>query len=413
MTILNSQIKALDLRDQIVGVSKASPAAKNRFIYFNNQLNKLPSSLISAITSNAPVLRNIIGNVIREPFVPRSTLPDESIRDFVVRRFGKELADNLVSAVIHGIYAGNIQQLSVRSTVKFLWEMEQKHGSVIVGAIIEGLKSLGATKPIVDEFIRELQGYSVYTFKRGIETLTHRMVDDLRKHEARVVLLPSTRITEIVEESTLQIRTNTGISIAADHVIWSTPATAVAPFMPRDVSAQLEKIQGVDVAVVNLVFQGDVLPVRGFGYLVPQSQPSTILGTVFDSETLPSSPPVTRLTVMMGGHKFVQTFGEEPSPESLLGQALKAVQNHLGISEHPISSRVTIQRNCIPQYVVGHLERLRNIHNAMLATNAHKRHSLIGASYLGVSLNDCVKNARDVSLAISKGLVVTGLETSL
>ncbi|KAJ3219920.1 oxygen-dependent protoporphyrinogen oxidase [Dinochytrium kinnereticum] len=406
-------IGSLDLKDQIVGVSKSAPAAKNRFIFFQRRLNRLPSSLLSAMTSDIPVLKNVFKGIAREPFVPKSNLPDESIRDFVVRRFGNELADNIVSAVIHGVYAGDINKLSVRSTVKFLWDMEQKHGSIVLGVLKEALSSIGTKEPAVSGFIKEMRKYSVYTFKDGLETLSRAIIADLRKHP-QVELLPSTRVASVRTSDQIQVETDTGKAFEADNIIWSIPSKQAAEFMPGAVAPYLSNIQGVDVAVVNLVYNGQVLPVRGFGYLIPQSEPADILGTVFDSETLPSDPPATRLTVMMGGHRFKEKF-ENPdtvSNDRLLEVAIKGVRDHLNVLAPPISSMVTLQRECIPQYTVGHLDRMRELH-AKVKGVADGRFSLIGSSYLGVSLNDCVRHAREVALAISEGKKVTGLEACL
>ena len=81
-------------------VPKTAPAARNRFIYHGNQLNKMPSSLSEILTNRPPVLKGVISGILAEPFVRKGELDDETIHAFITRRFGKPAAENLVSAIM-------------------------------------------------------------------------------------------------------------------------------------------------------------------------------------------------------------------------------------------------------------------------------------------------------------------------
>lgn len=192
-----------------------------------------------------------------------------------------------------------------------------------------------------------------------------------------------------------------------------------APSLARD----LDSIPSVTVCVVNLYFRTPHLlqtltppgglpsslgpaGLRGFGYLIPNSvpfeqNPERALGVIFDSDiapdlytTVPSEQLGTRLTVMLGGHWWDgwSAFPDETEAEEM---ALSVLERHLGITEPPIAARATLQKNCIPQYVVGHSRNMARAHSALLSAFAGKVR-VAGSWYTGVGVNDCVRAAWDV-----------------
>lgn len=194
--------------------------------------------------------------------------------------------------------------------------------------------------------------------------------------------------------------------------------------------AELTYNPSVTVAVVNMVYSGaqEKLSVPGFGYLVPRSENSAqnhngLLGVVFDSCAIPgqdtgdSQGQTLKLTAMIGGHMF-DTVAQLPltsTPGDSVANASEAdkkqlesffaktatdtVKKHLKIDAEADLVKVHIQKECIPQYLVGHLERMQTLdqefrkdYDGLLAVT--------GAGYLGVSVNDCIKNAREVAEAM-------------
>ena len=117
-----------------------------------------------------------------------SNLEDESVASFLNRRLGgPQIGDNIVSAVLHGIYAGDIHQLSAKSIVRKLWDYEGQHGSMMEGARAaweqtlkiakkDPTSSAGGTGSLQDR-MREA---SVYTFKEGIGQLSSALEASLR-----------------------------------------------------------------------------------------------------------------------------------------------------------------------------------------------------------------------------------------
>ncbi|XP_065607612.1 LOW QUALITY PROTEIN: protoporphyrinogen oxidase [Cyrtonyx montezumae] len=191
-------------------------------------------------------------------------------------------------------------------------------------------------------------------------------------------------------------------TITADHVISALPAAALARALPPEaqpLARELSLIPAVTVAVVNLQYRGVTLPVTGFGHLVPSSEDEALLGIVYDSVAFPqhdgSGTPSVRLTVMLGGAWFSRAFGDPPSAAPIAAveqRAQRAVLEHLGLTVNPQRCIVTVQEACIPQYTLGHWERMERI--GRFLEEQRMPLSLIGASYSGVSVNDCIASAK-------------------
>ena len=182
-------------------------------------------------------------------------------------------------------------------------------------------------------------------------------------------------------------------------------------------SSILRKTESVTVMVVNLFYSTpSLLPVQGFGYLLPRSlpfeqNPELALGVIFDSDATIGQDAVagTKVTVMFGGHWW-DGWDEYPDEEQGAKMARDILKRHLGIEEEPEAVRVNLQRNCIPQYSVGHDDRMGNVSRALERAFSGKLR-LAGNSYTGVGLNDCVRAARDVVLGLVEGTSKTGLES--
>lgn len=188
------QIEQLGLQDQLVTVDKSHPAARNRYIYLNGKLHRAPSSLASAVSSSfssSSPFSGLLSSVLREPFIPRSPQSldadaDESVDSFVSRRFGSGIAENVLSALVHGIYAGDTRDLSVRSVFPSLWNAEKSRGSVVRSMLSRRAKAQerpsgesDAQKEAEDrlgDLANSMKGVSVYSLKGGLEGLPKGLV---------------------------------------------------------------------------------------------------------------------------------------------------------------------------------------------------------------------------------------------
>ncbi|KAF8247513.1 Protoporphyrinogen oxidase [Wilcoxina mikolae CBS 423.85] len=419
-------IRQLNLEDEISIIPKSSPAAKNRFIYYPDRLNKLPNSVISTILSlRLPVMRGVLGGIFTEVSRKRRSLdlPDESFGSFLSRRFSPNLAYNITSAVMHGIYAGDIDRLSVKTLFPKLWRDEAVHGS-----LLRGVTTRNKAQPYGDvalhaelkhdnrESMENMRGASVYFFKSGMETLSRALAAELTANP-NITIKTSSPVQGIkynLRNSSLPF------DLGGDqhsHVISTLFAPVTNSLLPpvSRIDA-LSQIEAVTVLVVNLYFSTpNLLPVEGFGYLLPKSVPASAnphhaLGVIFDSCGTPQpSESGTKVTVMLGGH-YWKNRTSYPSDTEAVEMARDVLKMHLGVSEAPLATNVALNKDCIPQYTVGHDARIKRAKAALLRSFAG-RLSVAGPSYGGVGLNDCVRSARSVvSGIIESDGKYTGLE---
>ena len=175
--------------------SKESVAAQNRFIYFPDRLVRLPgpgASMLSSIASilQEPLFKGLLPAMFTEPLQSRPKgMIDESIGSFISRRMNSAIANNILSAVIHGIYAGDIYRLSVRSIFPFLWYAEKEIDSIAI-AFWQGwslrwpqdasVEAEWAKAGPVPDRIKAIRESSVFTFKKGIGQLADRLESKLR-----------------------------------------------------------------------------------------------------------------------------------------------------------------------------------------------------------------------------------------
>ena len=184
----------------------------------------------------------------------------------------------------------------------------------------------------------------------------------------------------------------------------------------EDLWPTLGQTSAVTVMVVNLFFSNsEAVPVHGFGYLLPRSipfeqNPERALGVVFDSDASIGQDDArgTKVTVMLGGHWW-DDYETYPDEDEGAGMARAVLERHLGINEEPRMIRVSLQRDCIPQYSVGHDDRMAAASKVL--ENWKGTLLVAGNSYTGVGLNDCVRAARDVVTGLMDRKKKTGLES--
>jgi oxygen-dependent protoporphyrinogen oxidase len=177
-------------------------------------------------------------------------------------------------------------------------------------------------------------------------------------------------------------------------VISGIPSTKLAQIIPKTkqyhrMKELLNSIQGVDVVVVNLVYEPGVITEPGFGFLIPKQSDiqGPILGVIYDSCVFPQSNK-TVCTVMMGGSKFRENEMWSKTSQEWTDLAIESMTRILGISSSKlITSNTTLQSKCIPQYTVDHRNRV----DELMGYQNHLY--LVGSSYQGVGINDIICNS--------------------
>lgn len=363
-------IKTLELIEQL-GLEKevisASPAARQRFIYTQGTFKKVPVCPVSLLFS--PWKKGVLKALWNDWKTPPGEGKDESIYDFISRRLSQEVAEELFDPFTTGIFAGDIRKLSIQACFPFLYSLEKKHGGLLKGfwAKRKEKKETG-TSP----FVQQLLKTSLFSFRGGMQTLTdclyQKMQDQVQLNKEIVRLEQNGSSWKLIFAD--------GSAAEADRLFLTIPATATAQLL----TDELSRIPYASVTVVNLGYKAAVLPKEGFGYLIPSKEKDPIMGVLWDSSVFPqqnSHAQETRLTVML-----------RPSAKDPAEEAQAAVARQLGILNQPAAVEVSYAHNAIPQYEVGHLERLKHIESRLPGSI-----SLLGSSYRTISVNDCIAEA--------------------
>jgi protoporphyrinogen/coproporphyrinogen III oxidase len=376
-------IEELHLQNEII---TADLAANKRYLYRNNQLVRLPNGILDLLLS--PYLKKIMRALWNDWHTPKGNGGDESIYDFIGRRFSPDIAEELFDPLVSGIYAGDIRALSVRSCFPILLEWEQNHGGMIKALLFKKKKE----KSIQSTFVQNIANHSIFTFKEGMERLPLELARQIKAE----FMFETEAVSLKMQGNKVNIRLLNGLNFSADHVFSTLPAHALSKLI-KDACPEAEQILRsipyTSVAAVNLGYQEDLLQQKGFGYLIPSKEKEEALGVVWDSSVFPQQQNAkhTCLTVMLGGTHNPEIGNL--NKEELLKQSLDVVSKHLNIKSKPTATHVTLSHLAIPQYLVGHQDKLD-----LLQSCISRRFPLLTlhGSYFAVSVNDCIANSRRI-----------------
>lgn len=395
-------IEEIGLSKNVISIKASHVAAMNRMIYAKGQLCLLPNSLSGALKTIPPFSKPLAQIVLSDLKGGKfKKVEDESIYDFISRRFGQELADYAISPLICGICAGNAKEISVNFILKGIFEKEQKYGSVIKGVVMSKLKgenSKGADFITKKKLIRraKAENWSIYSLEHGLEAFPRKLAGFLQRRDVKINMQSKVKKIEFCKDE-IEVSFNDEIR-QTQHIVSSIPSYGLAELVKDQhpkLALELDSIPNVDVAVINFQYNDpNLVKQPGFGVLIPPIEKLPILGIIFDSCCF-DMPNHTVLTVMMGGHWFNELFGKDSSPEKLTQIAQENMEKILGITATPNMTNVNILRKCIPQYTVGHLKRVERIRGYI------KDHELplhvCGSSYDGVGVNDVILSARSLA----------------
>lgn len=363
--------RLLDEADLGHTVVPATPIAERRFVWKKDRLVAVPSGPPGFLTTPLFSLRAKL-RLLREPWIGPSDSDDETIADFVRRRLGPELLRYAVGPFVSGVYAGDPERLSVRWAVPRIHRLEERHGSLIRGAL--ALRKGPAP------------GGRMISFTEGQEELPRRlaeMVGDVRT---------STPVEKIEAVGEGWVVASGATRVSSPRLVLAIPARETAALGavidPR--VAALSEIPSAPVVVVGLGFRaGDVdHGLDGFGFLAPRGEGLRILGCLFSSTTFPDRAPEGHvgLTVFAGGSTDPEAVSD-PDDEELVRFVLDDLDRALGLRGDPVFRVLRRWERAIPQYETGHgrfVELVREIEAE------HPGLALAGNYTGGVSVPDCV-----------------------
>lgn len=309
---------------------------------------------------------------------------DETVWEFVVRRFNYDVARLFFDPLVVGIFGGDIRKISVKSCFPMMKSWEEKYGSVTKGFFAHKKEMKGKSK--YSEDVKDVPLSAIFSFRNGIEQLPQAIVDQTPAN----IHYNTEAVGIEADEDRVIVKTEKE-QLTADYLFCALPVKETGQLFEKlvpEISKEFLKIHSEGVAVVNFGYDGNVLPVQGFGYLTPTYAHEDILGVVFDSSVFPEhnrKAQETRLTI-----KLEDTGRNE---EFYIDAALRGIRRHLGISRMPkaISFKRTVR--AMPQYGVGHLEKMAEMKCAFRKILPCCQ--LVGNYLCGVSVNSCITTARE------------------
>jgi protoporphyrinogen/coproporphyrinogen III oxidase len=370
----------------------ANEASNRRYILRNGMLHPLPMSpglfLKSRLWSTAGKLR-----LLKEPFVGRAN-EEETIAEFVERRLGREFLDYAINPFVAGVYAGNPEELSVRSAFPKLYRLEEKYGGLIKGLI----KGRRERKQRAEQ---SKQSAKMFSFLEGMATFPSALAGALG--ERVITGAKAEKIDQSDKGYTVSYTHKNGVHrLSSANLVLSTPAYHAATLLSPLENSFARLIGNIYYPPVALVFLGyaesDIRRMLdGFGYLIPAKEQRKILGTIWTSTIFPNRVPEGKagFTTFVGGSRQPQVL--ERSDDELLDLVISEVNNIVNINGVPEFRFIKRWDRAIPQYKIGY----KKIIDAITAFEKDNPGLYLCANYRGgIAVGDCVMSARKTVDAI-------------
>ncbi|ODM91697.1 Protoporphyrinogen oxidase [Orchesella cincta] len=395
-------VEDLGLHHNLLYVEKTHPTAQNRYIYLGGKLIKLPTSAKVLYKRTEPFKGPLFWSILRDLVKFRKKGSDDSIYNFMSRRFGSEIADYLADPLIRGVCAGDAKKISVKFLMKEMFEHEQNYGSVVLGHFLSKFRKQPCTLSEDDKTIgfsnvalASLSGnWSIWSLEQGLEMLP-KALEDYLVTKNNIQLLKSVDVDRLrLTKDLKKVEVKYGIvgdvkrsdTIVCDHIISCIPAPSFAHLLRHskpsypDLWKVFHTIEGESLQVTGLTYNESTVMNDAFGFLVPSCEKSVqgLLGVVFDSNVFPQEQN-TVLSVMS-------------KPGIGINEIKELVSKTLGIHKEPHDYLVHENLECIPQYTIGHYEKVTALRQYIAFSKLP--FTLAGASYDGVSVNDCIYSAR-------------------
>lgn len=389
----------IGLASRLIGTREAD---RRTFIVHDGRLHPLPDGfLLLAPTRFAPLLSTDLftwrGKLRMglDLLLPRGReRDDESLGSFVTRRLGREALERVAQPLVGGIYTADPDTLSLAATMPRFLEMERKHRSVILAMWRQQKQAAAAAHT------GSGARWSLFvSFDEGMQTL----VDHLARRLPEGVVRLRTSVAAIDRDAgAWRLEMTGGARFAADAVILATPAHRAAGLVARldDALARaLGEIPYASSATVSLAFRESSLPrpLEGFGFVVPVVEARGIIACTYSSRKYQGRAPEGHvlLRAFVGGALQGQRFAEDDA--SMVANVRRELADLLGIRDEPLLVRVHRHPLAMPQYQVGHLDRIARIETRAAALPGLY---LCGNAYRGVGLPDCIRSGEEAADAV-------------
>jgi protoporphyrinogen/coproporphyrinogen III oxidase len=376
----------LGLKDEMISTK---PDMRKVYIVYKGRLEEMPAGLrLTVPTQVRAMLKSRLISplgklrMMAEVFIPgRKETSDESMADFVRRRFGQQTLDRIAQPIMAGIYVADPERMSLHSTFKRFADMEREKGSLIL-AMRRLAKSMGGKAPSRPMFVSLRQGMG-----QAVERLREELGDI--------------------------IRTDAGVNsideLEADAIVLATLAHTSARLVESANSAlaeSLREIRFVSTATVSLAFEKSALkhcrPIDGYGFVVPRAEKRDILACTWSSMKFENraSDDHVLMRAFVGGDAHHELLKE--GDDIILAAVRRELKELMGLEAEPCLTHITHWDQGNPQYDVGHADRIARIRDAASATPGL---FLTSCCFDGIGIPSCIAAARKTAKAVLDSVI--------
>jgi oxygen-dependent protoporphyrinogen oxidase len=406
-SMLNRRPEATALAREVgLGDRLVHPASTTANLWSRGRLLAMPRTLMGVPTdvrmlADSGVLSEPgVARVAAEPDLPATSIGDRdvSVGWLVEQRFGREVVDRLVEPLLGGVYAGHAHELSARAAVPQVVALLDRDRSMLHAAA--GAAAVGSDVPVFAGLVGGLGRLpEAVATSAGLDVRTGSTVRRL----ARTVrggwdlTVGSTREPEILH---------------TDAVVVATPAHPAGRLLADVAPLAAAELSGIDyasMAVVTLAVRaGDLPATEGSGFLVPPVDGRAVKAATFSfakwdwvREAGLDRPEVSTSSIgrdaaggvlllrcSIGRHREEALL--QRSDEELVALARADLADAIGLRARPVDAHVRRWGGALPQYAVGHVDRVRRIRDAVAAVPGL---AVCGAAYDGLGLPACIASA--------------------
>jgi oxygen-dependent protoporphyrinogen oxidase len=372
------------------------------FILSRGKLHELPEGFMLMIpTSFAPFLKSSLISLpgkLRmavDLFLPRKrSAEEESLAQFVRRRLGKEALEKIAEPLVAGIHAGTPETMSLISTFPRFIQMEEEYRSLILGMM--------ARKRKARQFTQKRSGPKRTMFMTLVGGMME-LTDELRTRLDERSLLSHKKVVRIrrpggdndfPHHPTYEVHVEGGETLRADCVILATPVHVTAGLlkeMDETLSEVLFSIPSVSTATISLAYRGKEIhhPLKGFGFVVPRTEKRKIMASTWTSTKFShrSPPGYVLLRAFVGGAQNEDLL--KVDDERMMDMVRGELRDIMGITADPILTRIYRWDKSMPQYRLGHAQKLTQLEEWLLR---HPGCYITGCAYRGIGISDCIND---------------------
>jgi protoporphyrinogen/coproporphyrinogen III oxidase len=384
-TSMTRLVIEVGLEDQLI-----SNSSGKSYVLAREKLHPMPGGSIMGIpTEVGPFITTGLFSIqgklraAADFVLPKSKAgEDQALGDFFRRRLGDEVVENLIEPLLSGIYAGDIDQLSLMSTFPQFYEVEQKYRSLIIG-----MKKSTPSQPKKSVGAGKKKGMFL-TIKTGLQSLADAIESKLDPN----LILKGYRVEKIEKiNKGYGITFSNGKTLSADSIISAVPHhIAQSMFSKYDFFDPFKSMPATSVATVAMAFPKEAIKkdIDGTGFVVSRNSDYTITACTWTHKKWPHSTPEGKVLLRC----YVGRAGDEAvvdlSDDQLIKIVLDDLNKTMNISMVPDFVVVSRWKDSMPQYTVGHKERIESMKKQV--DKELPGVFIAGSSFDGIGMPDCV-----------------------